>query len=106
MTLTELKHKYEEVCNEYVKKFQDKQDLEFSFWVGNEVGGIACFIDQYFFSLSDIALDLHTKQPKGLILQWEDDGLDIFKNPSEQRINYHSYTLGLRYENLVNSKEF
>jgi hypothetical protein len=99
--LKELNKHYEFVCNEWVKKFCNKQLIDFDGWVSNEVGGIASFCCQYFFSLSDIILDINTKQPKGLIFQWQSDGVDFnLSNTVPQNINYKSYTMGLRYEQL------
>jgi hypothetical protein len=96
-----LKTQYENVCNEYVRRFCEKQEIDFDGWIGDEVGGIASFISQYFFTIDDIALDLHTKQPKGLILDWQSDGVDYnMFNETPQNINYKSYTMGLRYEDL------
>ena len=99
--LKELNKQYEFVCNEWVQKFCNKQLIDFDGWVSNEVGGIASFSCQYFFSLSDIILDINTKQPKGLIFQWQSDGVDFnLSNKVPQNINYKSYTMGLRYEQL------
>ena len=33
-----LKEKYETICMEWVNLFCKKQDIKFSYWVGNEVG--------------------------------------------------------------------
>lgn len=99
--LQELNKQYNFVCNEWVQKFCNKQQLDFDGWVGDEIGGIASFSCQYFFNLSDIILDLNTKQPKGLILDWQSDAVDFnMFNPSPQNINYKSYTMGLRFDNL------
>jgi len=71
------------------------------FGLGDEIGGIASFACQYFFNLSDIILDLKTKQPKGQILDWQSDGVDFnMFNDNQQHINYKSYTMGLRYNQL------
>ncbi len=101
MKLQELKKQYEFVCNEYVQKFCNKQEMESDGWVGNDVGGIMSFACQYFFSISDIVFDINYKQPKGLILQWQNDGVEhnIF-NDKNENINYKSYAMGLRYEQL------
>ena len=101
LSLKKLKVQYEDVCNEYIRRFCEKQDIEFDGWVGNEVGGIASFICQYFFTIDDITLDMNTNQPVGLILDWQSDGVDynIF-NETPQNINYKSYTMGLRYKDL------
>ena len=99
--LQELKKIYEFACNEYVQKFCNKHQFEFDGWVGDEIGGIASFACQYFFNLSDIILDLKTKQPKGQILDWQSDGVDFnMFNDNQQHINYKSYTMGLRYNQL------
>jgi hypothetical protein len=100
--LKELNEIYEFICSGYIQKFCKKQDFNFDGWIGDEIGGIASFSEQYFFNLSDIILDLNTKQPKGLILNWQNDGVDVhFKHPSFATINYKSYTMGLRYEQLL-----
>ena len=99
--LQELNRQYEFVCNEWIQKFCNKQQIDFDGWVGDEIGGIASFVCQYFFNLSDIILDLKTKQPKGQILDWQSDGVDFnMFNDNQQHINYKSYTMGLRYNQL------
>ena len=91
-----LKERYEKACNDYIAEFTKKQEIEFDGWVGDEVGGIASFIDQYFFNISDIVWDINSNQPEGLILQWQDDCLE--SNP--KFISYFSYSRGLRYSDL------
>lgn len=105
LTIPQLKKQYEEVCNQYITKFVKKQELDFDGWVGDEVGGIASFSTQYFFNLSDIILDLNTKQPKGLILEWQNNGVENALNtPFSETINYKSYTMGLRNKDLITQK--
>ena len=102
MKLKELNEKYEFACNELVKKFCNKQGLQFDYWINDEIGGIASFSNSYFFNLCDIILDLKTKQPKGLILSWQDEGVEFnFNHQNITNINYKSYTMGLRYEQLT-----
>jgi hypothetical protein len=104
--LGELNKQWDFVCNEWVKKFCNKQSLDFDGWVGDEIGGIASFATQYFFKLSDIILDMNTKQPKGLILDWQNDSVEYnLANENQRHINYKSYTMGLRYEQLNNSND-
>lgn len=91
---SKLKKRYEDVCNEYLQLFIKKHGYEFSFWVGDDVGDCACFIDQYFFSFSDIAYDINTKCKKGLIFEWHDYNLEL----GENAINYYSYSKGLRMD--------
>jgi hypothetical protein len=96
-----LKIKYDNVCNEYVRRFCEKQEIDFDGWIDDEVGGIASFISQYFFNISDIIFDITTNQPVGLIFDWQSDGVDfnMFKDKTEY-INYNSYIMGLRYIDL------
>lgn len=96
LKLKELKERYEFICNEIVQKFSNKHGIEFSGWVGDEIGGMAEFINQYFFSMDDIYYDLNKKCPKGLIFQWQDDCIEN----QEKNINFRSYAMGLRFEHL------
>lgn len=97
MTTKQLITDYENACNSIVKAFCKKQGVEFDGWMGDEVGGVASFVMQYFFSISDIVLDLKTRQPKGAILSWQDDNVEQgFKTKNYTPINYKSYTMGLR----------
>ena len=102
MTTQQAIIRYEKACNDLIALFSKKQDLEFSFWIVDEVGGVACFSEHYYFNLSDIILDLKTNQKKGLILDWHDEDVEanLFKeNPT--MINYKAYTMGLRFPNKV-----
>ena len=92
--LTKLKKQYEYSCNEYVKKFSNKQGYEFTDWVSNDVGGIAVFIEQYFFNFSDIIYDINNKCPKGKIFEWQDYNVEI----EDKWINYRSFVKGFRHE--------
>jgi len=96
-----LKDRYEAVCLEYIKLFCEKQEVDFDGWVGDEVGGMASFASTYDFHLSDIALDIDTNQPKGLILSWQNEHVN-FNSFTEVRryINYKSYTMGLRLNQI------
>jgi hypothetical protein len=101
LKLQELIKQYEFVCNEWVQKFCNKQGLEFDGWVAEEVNGVASFTCQYFFNLNEIVLDLTTKQPKGFILDWQNDVTDFNMGKDEKEyINYKSYIMGLRYTYL------
>lgn len=89
---------YEQVCNELVVLFANKQGLRFEGWVANEVGSIADFNNEYYFTISEMVLDIRTNQPKGLITSWQDDNVANEHNI----INYHSYTAGLRHKDIIN----
>ncbi len=93
--IAKLKKQYEEVCHEYIKKFCKKQGFEFDRWIGKDIGGISVFGD-YCFTLADIIWDINSNQPKGLILQWQNDCIE---SPTKS-INYYSYSKGLRFKDL------
>ena len=92
---------YENSCHNLIDIFCNKQEIDFDGWIGDEIGGMASFNCEYFFSFSDIVLDFNTKQPKGQILNWsnEDLELNMFRK-NHQHINYKSYTMGLRHNQL------
>ena len=98
-----IKDRYEAVCLEYIKLFCEKQEVDFDGWVGDEIGGVASFVfvGEYYFHLSDIILDIDTNQPKGLILNWQNEGVDFNKLTKDTKhINYKSYTMGLRLNQI------
>ena len=95
MKISELKQQYELVCNAYVTKFCDKQEIEFEGWVADIPGGCAC-CNGFFFNFQDIVWDINSRQPKGAIVSWYYENLEI----PEKSINYYSYTKGLRVSNL------
>lgn len=88
----DLKSQYEFVCNEYVKTFCDKQNMCFNEWVANQIGTIAYCNDFYYFDFQDIMLDVNSNQPKGEIVDWYFENLEV----ENKHINYLSYTKGLR----------
>ena len=97
-----LKDEYKKVANEYINSFVKKHDYEFSGWVANDVGGMACFIEQYFFNFDDIRYDIDNKLKKDFIFKWQDDSIDYHFNSDVDRpsINLRSYHNGLRYSDL------
>ena len=94
--INKLKSEYEYIVSKYIEIFCEKQDTEFEGWVGDTVGGIACFGDVMFFSFGDIVLDINSSQEKGLIINWIYDCCD---NP-DKSLNYYSYTKGLRFTDI------
>ena len=92
-----LKKRYESICQDYIDVFCEKQEIQFDGWLGDIVGGTAWFMGQYFLNFNDIAYDVNSNQPAGLILKWQDDFID---SGVETAINYWSYSKGLRYSDL------
>ena len=95
METKHLIHGYEKYCNAIVKAFAEKQDLDFSYWI-DRVGCIACFIDQYYFGLEDIILDLTMEMPKGFILEWQNANVEC--GDSKKHLEYIQYINGVRHE--------
>ena len=95
ITNEELKEYYDIIANVYIKRFCDKQDISFDGWIADDIGGIASFIDQYFFNYNDIVYDITNNCEKGLILSWQDCNMELYEK-GINTINYHSYTRGLR----------
>ena len=95
-----LKQRFEDVCSEYIERFEKKHGYEFNFWVGSEVGGIACFCDQYYFNLSDITYDINNKCKKNEIFEWQDYQLD----ETNEGINFHAYHKGLRVKKVKSKR--
>lgn len=109
--LQKIKSDYESACNAYIDVFTKKHGYYFTDWVSNEVGGIACFVEQYYFSIDDIRQDVDMGYPKGLIFEWHEGTTDAILNFDSQKnkkkkskkapfINLKSYAMGLRYEEL------
>lgn len=97
--LSKLKEQYKFVCEQYLQKFINKHGYEFSGWIpSDEVGGIAAFIEQYFFNMDDIIYDINNKLPKDMIFRWQDDNLEA---GYDNMINLHAYSKGMRPNGTV-----
>nr|DAK11362.1 MAG TPA: hypothetical protein [Caudoviricetes sp.] len=85
---------FEVAVDRLLMEFCEKHDLTYEFSVGND--SVDMFlISDYFFSLSDIYFDLKSNQPQCKIIEWYDYLLE-----NEVNINYYSYCMGLRKEQL------
>lgn len=87
----ELDVQYKIIINEYLRRFVLRHGYKFAGWVGGDIGGIAEFINQYFFDIADIIYDLNNKLPKNTIFEWQDyvvEGGNI--------ITLHAYSKGVR----------
>lgn len=95
--VSELEKRFIKIADEYINKFEKKHGYEFSSWISDEAGGIACFIEQYFFGFDDIRHDIDNNVKKGLIFKWQDDGIE---NGAKDNINFKSYVMGARFPML------
>lgn len=93
-----MKKQLENAITNYVNAFEKKHEVEFLFFVNDDVIGVA-FISDSFFNVSDIIYDIDNDCPKDLIWEWYDKTMEmgIEEKPT---INYQSYAKGLRYDKL------
>ncbi len=87
--MKKIEIEYKRVVDKYIFKFEKKHGYEFTYWVSNNVGEVACFIDQYFFNFDDIRYDINNKIPKGLIFKWQDYCVE--KAFEKTTVNFKSY---------------
>lgn len=93
--ISEVKERLENCIDLYVSLLCAKQEVFAEGWLRDYKGGINSFADAYL-SFEDIRLDLEKDAPKGEIFKWYWQNVE-----SDKRIvNYKSYLIGLRVENL------
>lgn len=95
----QLRNKLDEILKEYIRLFEEKHEVFFDYAVGDDLMGLLCFGD-YLFAIHDIVYDIDNNLPKNLIFQWQDDSFDSSKNPQHAKMNFQSYAMGLRFEDL------
>lgn len=69
--MEKLKSDYEKSATNYVEFFCIKQQCQFEYWIGEEIGGIGEFGD-YTFGFNDIKYDVDNEVGKGLIYKYQD----------------------------------
>ncbi len=100
----ELIESYSKVCNEIIQEFAKKQGMDFDYWVGDEIGGVAALAD-CFFDFADIIHDLKTSQKKWFIVKWQEDSVEAHFKGISDTINYKSYCMGARYDLLTKNEQ-
>ena len=90
-----LKHKWKEVCNEYLLRFCKKHEYHFESdaWVGGDPGTIANVAD-YFVGMDNIRYDIDHDIPKEVFVSWYDYDLRLAELDCPRRINYPSWCKG------------
>ncbi len=93
-TEEEIKAEFQLVCDESIKNFAEKQDLNFDGWLAerqNEIGMFSTKTEPkelYMFKLIDIMLDINKQTEKGIIIKW-------YKQPDEEFVSYIEYVNGI-----------
>lgn len=79
--MSELKEFYRVNLNSCIQKYVDvfakKHDLDFEHWVADQVGGVACFSNEYFVDFLDIRFDLEKNVPANVFFKWFDSAVDL-----------------------------
>ena len=65
-----LKQEYIDIVDKYLFAFIRKQNIKFDGWVGNDIGGVAQFIEQYYFDFDDIRMDIDNND-EGIIVNYK-----------------------------------
>lgn len=91
----ELKDRFSEVANEYLKEFCEKHDydLENAAWVGQSCEEVAVCGDDYY-NLYDIRYDIDNDVPVGEIEDWTEYCLRLLELECPNTINFPSWAKG------------
>ena len=90
---------FERATSLLVEMFCHKHDTEIDHIICGNICGVYCTGDNYF-SLDDIYFDMKTDQPKGLIFDWQNANIDAHFQGIKDTINYQSWCMGLRFEEI------
>jgi hypothetical protein len=64
MSKISLKKQFEKIVNLYIYEFEKQTGLQFDFWIGDEVGGVASFSEASYADLDDIRFMVDNKCTK------------------------------------------
>ena len=81
-----MKKQLEKVLKQYIKDFENKQDLTFEFAVGDNLMEVISFGCVYFFNMSDIIYDIDNNIKDNIIVEWCEYTLQ-----EKDYINYRTY---------------
>lgn len=81
-----MKKQLEKVLKQYIKEFENKQDLTFEFAVNDNLMEVISFGSVYFFNMSDIIYDVDNAIKENIIIEWLEYTLE-----EKDYINYRTY---------------
>ena len=81
-----MKKQLEKVLKQYIKEFENKQDLIFEFAVDDNLMEVISFGSVYFFNMSDIIYDVDNAIKENIIIEWLEYTLQ-----EKDYINYRTY---------------
>lgn len=88
--------KFEEGVFQYIAAFGAKHGLEFTFWDGDLIAGIAVFTNKMYFTFTDIVYDINSNQPDGLIIDW----FNSYEQDNPILLPYYEFTIQI--DDLIN----
>jgi len=97
--MEKLKSDFETAVMNYVEFFIIKQQCDFEYWVGQEIGGMGVFGD-YVFGFENIRYDVDNEIEQGLIYKYQ----EYYIETEDTGMNYKSF-LKLRPDLKVDEKE-
>lgn len=86
-----LRKEWEEILMGYIRKFEKKHDVKLQYAVDDDIMGILNFGDAYFFDATDVVYDIDHNLPKEMILDWYNDTIDYYKNPTKEKVSLEMY---------------
>lgn len=81
-----MKKQLEKVLKQYIKEFENKQDLTFEFAVNDNLMEVISFGYVYFFNMSDIIYDIDNNIKENIIVEWLE-----YTIQEKDYINYRTY---------------
>lgn len=81
-----MKKQLEKVLKQYIKEFENKQDLTFEFAVDDNLMEVISFGSVYFFNMTDIIYDVDNAIKENIIIEWLEYTLQ-----EKDYINYRNY---------------
>lgn len=86
-----LRKEWEEILMGYIRKFEKKHDVKLQYAVDDDIMGVLNFGDAYFFDATDVVYDIDHNLPKEMILDWYNDTIDYYKNPTKEKVSLEMY---------------
>ena len=68
-TIEKLKENYEKAVTDYIKEFEKVYEVDFDFWVGDEVGGVANIGDETY-NFSDLKYMIDNSIKYDFLVDW------------------------------------
>lgn len=84
------KDKFNEIANLYIRLFEEKHEIDFDYWIGDEIGGVADF-NSYCLNYDDVRRDIDEEVDKTVFFAWYDYNFN-----TDQYVNYKSWLMNYK----------